>query len=238
MIATADTNRDVLENLGGRLEHGFRDPALLRAALTHPSLSGRTAGAAAGDAFERLEFLGDRVLSLVVSDLLFSRYPGENEGSLTRRHAELVRRDSLARVALSLGLDGALRLTPTDAQAGLARNPGVLADAFEAVLGAIYRDGGLEPARRLIVREFAPLLDAAVGAPRDAKTALQEWAQGRGLGLPSYRVIAQEGPAHQPHFVVEVTVTGQPASRGEGTSKRIAEQRAALTMLANVPGHS
>lgn len=235
MIATADSDRDVLGALGNRLGHAFANAALLRAALTHPSLAGRVAGAAPGDGFERLEFLGDRVLSLVIAELLFVRFPHDSEGSLSRRHADLVRRDSLARVALALGLDGALRLTPVDVQSGLARNPGVLADAFEAVLGALFRDGGLEPARQLIVREFAAFLDAGATAPRDAKTALQEWAQGRGLGLPSYRILSQEGPAHQPRFVVEVAVAGQPPARGEGASKRVAEQQAAELLLANVP---
>ena len=217
------------DEIAARISYRFSDRALLRHALTHASTKRKH------DDYERLEFLGDRVLSLVVADMLFARFANESEGDLARRHAELVRRDSLARAAAALGLDRALRISRGEAQADAAPNSGMLADAFEAVLGAVFRDGGLEPARRLIARELAASLDAAATPPRDAKTALQEWAQGRGLGLPVYRTLSQAGPPHQPRFVVEAAVAGHPPARGKGTSKRAAEQRAAEILLDQLP---
>ena len=234
-IATAAGQPDDdLAKLKRCLEYEFADAALLAAALTHPSLP-RHRAARRGDDFERLEFLGDRVLSLVVADWLFGRFPDESEGDLAKRHAELVRRDSLALVATAIGLDGALRLARGEAESGGAAKAGILADAFEAVLGALYRDGGLEPARRLIVREFAVLAEVSA-PPRDAKTLLQEWTQGRARGLPEYRTVSHAGPAHRPHFVVEVTVVDHPPARGEGASKRAAEQAAAAALLTSLDG--
>ncbi len=230
----ADSADEILPALSARLGHVFCDPTLLTAALTHPSLrSGRPARP--GDDFERLEFLGDRVLSLVMADWLFTRFAHESEGDLARRHAELVSRTSLARIATNMGLDRALRLSRGEADSGGAGKAGILADAFEAVLGAMFRDAGLEPTRKLIVNEFSADLDAAIAPPRDAKTVLQEWTQGRGLGLPAYRTLTHEGPAHRPHFVVEVEVAGQAPARGEGASKRVAEQKAAEALLINLP---
>jgi ribonuclease III len=228
-------NDDVIPALSERLGHAFSDPTLLIAALTHPSLRGHVRGRRADD-FERLEFLGDRVLSLVVADWLFTRFPHEPEGDLARRHAELVSRDQLARVATTMGLDRVLRLSKSEANTGGAGKAGILADAFEAVLGAMFRDAGLTPTRQLIEREFAAALDAAIAPPRDAKTLLQEWTQGRALGLPTYRTVTHTGPAHRPHFVVEVQVSGQEPARGEGASKRAAEQKAAEMLLGRLPG--
>jgi ribonuclease III len=210
--------------------HRFADREILGRALTHPSLAG------AGGMFERLEFLGDRVLGLVVADVLLARFPGESEGDLARRHAVLVSRDSLAAIAVAMGLGAHLRLARGEEGSGGRRNPGVLADALEAVIGAIYRDGGLEPAKRFIVEHLETLIDREAAPPRDPKTALQEWAQGRGLKLPAYRTLAATGPAHQPHFRVEVAVEGHAPEAGEGASKRAAERAAAARLLDALRG--
>jgi ribonuclease III len=212
------------------LGHRFRDRELLGRALTHPSL------AQPRGMFERLEFLGDRVLGLVTADMLLTRFPGEAEGDLARRHAVLVSRDSLAAIAMALDLGAHLRLARGEEGSGGRKNPGVLADALEAVIGALYRDGGLDAARRFIAAQLTPVIERALTPPRDPKTALQEWAQGRGLKLPTYRTLEATGPAHQPHFRIEVAVEGFPPQSGEGASKRAAEREAAERLLAAVMG--
>lgn len=222
-----------LEAVVASLGYGFADPQLLTDALTHPS-----AGAGRRDRrktqYERLEFLGDRVLGLVVAEILYRRFPDENEGALARRHAALVCREALARVALGLGLDHALVLSRGEQEGGGRHNPTMLADACEAVLGAIYADGGLDPAAGIIRRCWEPLVAEAATPPKDAKTALQEWAQGRGLPLPCYRVLGTEGPSHDPVFAVEVAVQGLAPMAARGPSKRVAEQAAATALLGTV----
>jgi ribonuclease-3 len=218
--------------LAERLGHRFAHPELLVQALTHPSAAARRGRI--DDSYERLEFLGDRVLGLVVADLLLARFPGENEGALAVRHAELVRRETLAEVAGALGLDRHLRLAKGEEAAGERRNPALLANACEAVLGALYLDGGLGAARALIESYWVPRLDSESVPPQDAKTALQEWAQARGLVLPHYREVSREGPAHEPYFTVEVDVEGHEPALGEGRSKRLAEQAAAERLLARL----
>ena len=222
--------------LAERLGHGFARPELLARALTHPSAAHRQGGI--DDSYERLEFLGDRVLGLIVADLLMARFPREPEGALAVRHAELVRRETLAEVAGEIGLDDYLRLAKGEEAAGERRNPALLADACEAVIGALYLDGGLAVAWAFVERLWGARLEAEARPPQDAKTALQEWAQARALGLPKYREVGREGPAHEPYFTLEVEVAGagaQPA-RGEGRSKRLAEQAAAARLLARVRG--
>ena len=181
---------------------------------------------------ERLEFLGDRVLSLVVADLLMARFPVESEGDLSRRHAALVRPETLARIARETEIDKALLLSRTEEDGGGRENPALLADVCEAIIGALYVDGGLDAARRFIESEWPRLMEENPLPPQDAKTALQEWAQGSGRPLPRYREIARKGPAHVPVFTVEVEVAGSSPARGEGASKRVAEQAAAAAMLA------
>lgn len=218
-----------LEELASRLSHRFKRKRLLREALTHPS--------AAGDptqSYERLEFLGDRVLALIVSDLLLGRFPKEAEGALARRLSALVRRETLAQVALDIDLGDHLILAKSEKEGGASENPALLANACEAVIGAIYLDGGLAAARDFVLPLWTPLLEAEQTPPQDAKTALQEWAQGRGLALPEYREVRREGPPHEPVFTVEVSVTGQPSAQGEGRSKRLAEQAAAAHLLAEL----
>ncbi|HEY1720865.1 MAG TPA: ribonuclease III [Magnetospirillaceae bacterium] len=219
---------DAVQDLGKALEYRFNEPQLLIGALTHPSVD---SGRGQVSAFERLEFLGDRVLGLVVADMIFKRFPNEAEGHLARRQAALVRRESLARVARTLGIDKAVILSKSEDEGTGRSNPALLADACEAVLGAVYADGGLEPAAIIIRKHWEPLVAEAIAPPRDAKTALQEWAQGRGLPLPVYTVIDQAGLAHEPMFHVSVIVEGEKPANGKGTSKRAAEQAAAASLL-------
>ena len=216
----------VVEVLGYR----FSDSQLLSDALTHPSAcTGRRTRRKTE--YERLEFLGDRVLGLVVAELLYQRFPEENEGALARRHAALVRREALARVALTLGLERALVMSRGEEDGGGRQNRSMLADACEAVLGAVYADGGLAPAAEIIRRCWEPLMMESITPPKDAKTALQEWAQGKGKPLPNYRVLGIEGPSHDPMFAVEVTVLGLEPMTAHGSSKRAAEQAAATALL-------
>ncbi len=211
-----------------RLGYRFRQPLLLDQALTHPSLQ---PGSAGRGPYERLEFLGDRVLGLVVAEMLYHRFPHENEGALARRHAALVRREALARVAGEIGLGAALSLSRSEEDTGGRHNIGTLADACEAVLGAIYADGGLEPAGSLIRRLWTPMMAEMTAPPKDAKTALQEWAQARALGLPVYRTVAIDGPPHNPDFLIEAEIEGCATGAGRGPSKRAGEQAAAANLL-------
>lgn len=211
-----------------RLGHQFADPALLREALTHGSASGR--GRKAPRNNERLEFLGDRVLGLIVADLLVRRFPDEPEGGLTPRFHALVKGPALAELAGELGLGEALVLSASEGVEG-RRRPAILADAFEALLGALYLDGGLELAGGVVRRLVEPRIGAIREVPREPKSALQEWAQARALALPIYHVVNREGPAHAPAFEIEVEVEGRPSVRASGPSKRLAEQAAALDML-------
>ncbi len=218
-----------LAELESRLGYRFRERGHLARALVH-----RSAGERAGGDNERLEFLGDRVLGLVVADLVFHGFPDEPEGGLSRRHTALVRRETLALVAEQWRLGPHLRLAPSERAAGGGANPAILADAVEAVIGAVYEDGGYAVASELVCRFWAPRLRAVATAPRDAKTALQEWSQAQGLGLPVYREVERTGPPHAPAFVVEVAVPHHPPERARGRSKRGAEQEAASALLARL----
>ena len=210
------------------LGYHFHEPKLLEQALTHPSLQ---PGSAGRGPYERLEFLGDRVLGLVVAEMLYNRFPGENEGALARRHAALVRRESLARIALQINLGPALSLSRSEEETGGRNNMGTLADACEAVLGAMYADGGLAPVAALINRLWTPLMAEMAAPPKDAKTALQEWAQARALGLPVYSTLSVDGPPHNPDFLIGVEIEGTAKGCGRGPSKRTAEQAAAANLL-------
>jgi ribonuclease-3 len=223
----ADVRTDArLVALQARLGHRFAEPRLLVRALTH-----RSYGA---EHNERLEFLGDAVLNLTVSSLLFDRFAGSDEGDLTRVRAHLVREDSLHRVALALGLPDVVRLSEGEMRGGGARRPSILADALEALLGAIFVDGGFEPAQAAAQRLFGEVIAATeVEAwSKDAKTELQEWLQARRLPVPAYRIVATRGEKHAQTFEVECAVaTLGLAERGEGRSRRAAEQEAARRML-------
>jgi len=216
------------DSLARRLGHRFARPELLETALTHASLG----GARPRDTYQRLEFLGDRVLGLVMADLLMRRHRDETEGDLARRHARLVDRRSLVEVAEAVGLGEHVRMSAGEAASGARDNPAILADAMEAVIGAIYRDGGLEAAAAIIERLWAEMLARHEAPPQDAKTALQEWAQAQGLPLPAYRTVARTGPDHEPVFTVEVSVGDLAPVRAEGASRRAAERAAAEAALA------
>jgi ribonuclease III len=222
--AGADLKLDELETVLG---HRFKDRAVLMSALSHSSLTRR----GGGQGFDRMEFLGDRVVGLILADLLLERHPDDGEGDIARRHARLVNRDSLARIARDIHLGQYLRLSAGEVQSGGSDNPAVLADAFEAVVAALYRDGGLDAARAFLTTRVAELMSEVTVPPRDAKTALQEWAQARGLALPAYRLVKMSGPAHKPRIAVEVQIDGLPAEAAEGASKREAEQAAAAALL-------
>ncbi len=226
--------QDNAPTLSDRLGHVFADAALLEEALTHPSAVSRERQRS----YERLEFLGDRVLGLVLAELLFARFPDEPEGALAKRFAVLAQRETLTEVALSLSLGPELTLAASEEMSGGRDNPTTLGDALEALIGALYLDGGLAPAARLIRHFWEPLLEREVEPPQDAKTALQEWAQARGLALPRYREIERSGPPHEPVFTIEVGLAGLPPAIGTGRSKRSAEREAAEMLLALVRGES
>lgn len=218
-----------MSGIEDRLGHRFADPGLLAHALTHRSAADARAGQL--DSNERLEFLGDRVLGLLVAEWLTERYPEEREGNLTRRLSALVAAPTLAQVGEALGLAADIRIPPGEERAGLRARHTVMADALEALLGAVYRDGGLDAARAVVRRHWAPLLDAAPRPPVSAKNRLQEYTLGRGLGLPAYRLVSAAGPSHAPLFVVAVLAAGREAE-GAGESKRAAELAAAEAWLA------
>lgn len=215
-------------DLQQRLGYQFKNASLLTEALTHPSASSPQK-----PSYQRLEFLGDRVLGLVVAGLLLERFPHEPEGDLAKRHAQLVSREAAARAAKDLDIGPFIKFSKGEQEAGGAASASALGDVMEALLGAIYQDGGLEPARKLALRLWEPMLSMDLAPPKDPKTTLQEWSQARSMGLPVYKVLAQSGPAHDPLFEIEVTV-GAHQSIGSGTSKRAAEQAAARTLLDKV----
>ena len=218
-----------LSTLQQRLQHQFSDASLLQRALTHRSFS--------ADHNERLEFLGDSVLSLAVSSLLFRRMRDLPEGELSRVRALLVKQDSLHQIAVRLQLPPVLRLGEGEAKSGGKLRPSILADALEAIIGAVYLDAGYECAEQLLHRLFegVELRPRLQEAAKDAKTALQEWLQGRKMNLPQYRVVSTTGAAHNQVFHVECEVVElQRVERGSGASRRAAEQAAAGAMLAQL----
>lgn len=222
--------------------HDFARPELLADALTHPSALSparqhgrqRARRGMPRGGYERLEFLGDRVVGLVVADLLWRRFAAEPEGHLTRRLTHLVRRDTLARIAAGIGLDAHLVLSPAEVAVGASRNPGILADVMEAVIAAVYLDGGFAAAFDLVERFWAPLIAEMESPPRDPKTELQEWAQARGLPLPSYGLIETSGPDHAPRFTVAVRVKGHDEASATASSKRAAETGAAASLMERI----
>jgi ribonuclease-3 len=215
-----------LAALQTRLGYRFADETLLERALRHRSFG--------ADHNERLEFLGDAVLSLAISSLLFDRFAGSDEGDLTRVRAHLVREDSLHKVALLLGLPEVVRLSEGEARGGGAQRVSILADGLEAVIGAAFLDGGFDAARMLVQRMFGEIIATTDIASwsKDAKTELQEWLQARRLPVPTYRISATRGQAHAQTFEVECWVPALSLTHsGEGRSRRLAEQEAARRML-------
>jgi ribonuclease-3 len=218
-----------LKELESRLGYAFEDRALLKKALTHASV--RQASAKRRDN-ERLEFLGDRVLGLAVAELLSELYPAANEGQLARLYNRLVRGGTCAEVARSLDLGPSLVLSESEASSGGRDKETILADACEALLGAIFLEAGYDRAREVVRKHWGARLDGSPAEAADAKSALQEWAQGQGLDLPQYEEVGREGPDHAPRFTAEVRIKGRKPARGEGASKRAAEQAAATALLA------
>jgi ribonuclease III len=217
-----------LDQLSARLGHAFSDPALLKLALTHSSAR---AGARPNEDNERLEFLGDRVLGLAVAELLADSFPKAREGELARWFNHLVRAETCAEVAQQWELGNVITMSGGEAGSGGRRKKTILANTCEALLGAIFADGGYEPAKAVVRRFWEPQLSALELAAPDAKSVLQEWAQGRRLPLPRYLEVAREGPDHAPRFTAEVQIDGVAPERGQGENKRAAEQAAALAML-------
>lgn len=217
-----------LKDLSARIGHDFADPALLKLALTHSSAR---AGARPNDDNERLEFLGDRVLGLAIAELLANSFPKAREGELARWFNHLVRAETCAEIAQEWELGTFILMSGGEAGSGGRGKKTILANACEAVLGAIFADGDYDAARAVIHRFWKAQLDTLELAAPDAKSLLQEWAQGRRLPLPRYLEIAREGPDHAPRFTAEVQIDGVAPERGTGANKRAAEQAAALAML-------
>jgi len=217
-----------LKHLFERLGYAFNDRSLVELALTHasarPSLK-------PNEDNERLEFLGDRVLGLAVAELLTASLPEASEGELARRFNQLVRAETCAEVAQRWELGKLIVMSGSEAESGGRAKKTILANACEAVLGAIFIDGGYEPARDVVHRFWAAELCGFDLAAPDAKSILQEWAQGRHLPLPRYIEVSREGPDHKPRFTSEVQIDGVAPERGHGANKRAAEQAAALAML-------
>ncbi|MGH7068324.1 MAG: ribonuclease III [Acetobacteraceae bacterium] len=211
------------------LGHRFGDPEILREALRHRS------AAQSRKSNERLEFVGDRVLGLVIAEWLAERFPEEPEGALGPRLAALVSRPVLARIAEAEALGRVLEVAPNEAKDGVARRATVLADALEAVIGALFLDAGLEPARQFVRRIFANEVAGQLYPPKDAKLALQEWVQAHSPELPRYALVEQSGLPHAPEFVMSVTAHGETAT-GRARTKREAERLAAADLLARLAG--
>jgi len=215
-----------IDGLEARLGHTFADRRLLDTALTHASAAGGSRAS-----YQRLEFLGDRVLGLAVAEMLLEAFPKANEGELAQRLTALVRNESCAEVALQLDIGAAIRLGSGEAQAGGRMKAAILGDVCEAVIGAIHLDAGADASRAFVRANWQPRMLAWQGSLRDAKTTLQEWAQGRAIGTPSYAIVGRHGPDHAPLFEVEVTIAELAPGRGEGKTRRDAEQMAATAVL-------
>lgn len=217
---------DSLKALQLRMGCQFANPSLLVRAVTHKSFG--------SDHYERLEFLGDSVLNLGVSDLLYAKFDRCDEGELTRVRAHLVRQDMLHKLAVTWGLPDVMRLSEGEAKGGGAQRPSILADALEALIGAVYLDAGFDAAKALVFRLFEPVVGQTTleGWSKDAKTALQEWLQARKMAVPTYRIASTRGRAHEQVFVVACDVPALTMSvLGEGLSRRAAEQVAAKQAL-------
>jgi ribonuclease-3 len=212
--------RDLQKLLGYR----FKDETLLTLALTHASAGGEAD-------YQRLEFLGDRVLGLIVAERLYALYPNEPEGDLSKRHTALVRGETMTKAARAIDIGQFMVISDAEKTSGVQNNANILSDIMESVIGAVYLDGGLDAARNMLVPLLANDLEAMKAPPRDPKTILQEWTQSKDLGLPEYVLTSRSGPDHAPDFTVTVTVTGYPSATATGPSKRAAEKAAAQALI-------
>ena len=211
------------------LGHQFADPALLEQALTHPSASSK-----ARPDNQRLEFMGDRVLGLCVAEMLMQAFPDMPEGELAPRYNALVRKETLAEVAEQIGLGQHLRLGRSESISGGRRKAAILADAMEAVIAVLYLDGGLAAAQGFVRKQWKPRLKDVKAPPLEAKSALQEWAQARGMATPGYKQLSRKGPDHAPVFHIEVRLENGLTAEGKAGSKKQAEQDAAQILLEKV----
>jgi len=212
-----------------RIGYKFKDAALLEQALTHISALAGPRNRASS--YQRLEFLGDHVLGLVISDMLYGAFPKADEGELSRRLADLVRKEACADVAKEIDLGAAIRLGASENNAGGRNRTAILADVCEALIGAVFIDGGYKAASEVIGQLWEQRMRAPARPLRDSKTILQEWAQARGLPTPAYREVERKGPDHNPEFRVTVELPNRAPAEGMGRSKRAAEQAAAAAML-------
>lgn len=216
-----------LEKLEERIGYRFKDQERLRNSLTHSSTGTSTN-------YERLEFLGDRVVGLVMAHILFDEFPDENEGDLAKRHAALVQGKTLARLAREIDLGSAMQLSDAERASGGAENDNILADGMEGMIGALYLDAGLERSQSILKNLYGDSVYVMLTPPQDPKTALQEWAQARSLPLPKYELVGKEGPDHAPTFAVRVSVEGFPPWTCQGPSRRVTEKQAAGMLLAHL----
>jgi ribonuclease-3 len=228
----ARENKSDVSDLERKLGHRFADQDLFKQALTHASTVGRKHTTS----YERLEFLGDRVLGLVIAELLLEKFPQENEGAIAKRHAALVQEQALAVVARQIELADKIKISGNDIKSN-RDNDSILSDVCEALIGALYLDGGLSVAKKFILPYWTPLSDELAEPPQEPKTSLQEWAQARALPLPKYEIVQQTGPAHAPVFEIKVTVEGLPSVKGKGSSRRAAEKVAAAKLLEKIAGN-
>ena len=224
LMGTPEVRVD-LADLQARLGHTFARPDLLTHALTHVGAASDRHGS-----YQRLEFLGDRVLGLAIAAMLYSAFPEADEGELSRRLADLVRRESCAAVAAGWGVEAHIRLGPGE-RASLTLRQAILGDICESIIGAVYCDGGFAAAEAMVARAFSARMHAPVRALRDPKTALQEWAQAHAGATPIYRALDRTGPDHAPEFTVAVAIGSYAEATAKGPSKRIAEQAAAAAFM-------
>lgn len=227
-VSPTRNGRPPVEELEASLGHTFADRAVLKWALTHVSAVGVAKRA---QTYERLEFLGDRVLGLAISELLFERFPKAEEGEMSRRFADLVRKETCAEVARAWGVGPHLHLGPSEMRSGGRAKIAILGDACEALIGAVFIDAGYVAARDLVRRGFADRIVSLEPPTLDSKTILQEWAQGHGHPVPAYRELSRSGPDHKPEFVIAVRVGSYRECEARGASKRFAEQAAAQAFL-------
>jgi ribonuclease-3 len=219
----------IVSGLESRIGYRFKDLKLIDCALTH--ISAMTGPRNPAGSYQRLEFLGDHVLGLVVSDMLFQAFPKANEGDLSRRLADLVRKETCAEVARGIDLGAAIKLGASEVSEGGRQRVAILGDVCEALIGAVYLDGGYPAAEALVKNLWDERMRKTDRPPRDPKTMLQEWAQARGLPTPAYREVERTGPHHDPEFRIAVQLPDREPAEGLGRSKRAAEQAAAAAML-------
>lgn len=218
--------RPAIDQLEKDIGHSFNNKTLVLNALTHSSTG--------DDNYERLEFLGDRVLGLTVAEILYEKFPDENEGDLAKRLAALVQGKLLAEIAATIHLGDYMKFSQAERLAGGDKNENILGDALEALLGALYLDAGFAACRQLIEKLWHGRFDTTIAPPSHPKTALQEWAQGAGLPLPTYKIIGQSGPDHAPVFTVELNVKGYDPLKADGRSRQVAEKEAARIFMEKI----